>query len=56
MSETMGLKRDRKIKGKSAWPEQRPLRFSVKTNRNCATRGSCADFCDRNGQYGNKEL
>ena len=25
-------------------------------NRNCTVRGSYADFCDRNGQYGDKEL
>ena len=27
-----------------------------KTNRNCAAKGSCADFCDKNGQYGDKDL
>ena len=47
ISEPMGLKRDRKIEGKSAWPDLRPLKFSVKRiNRNCALRGDCADFCD----------
>ena len=28
----------------------------LKFNKNCAVKGSCADFCDRNGQYGDKEL
>ena len=43
----MGLKRDRKIEEKSAWPDLRPLNFSVKRiNRNCALRSGCADFCE----------
>ena len=25
-------------------------------NRNCTVSGSSADFCDRNGQHGDKEL
>ena len=27
-----------------------------KINRNCAVKASCADFCDKNGHYGDKEL
>ena len=27
-----------------------------KINRNCAVKGSCADFCDKIGQYGDKDL
>ena len=27
-----------------------------KFNRNCAVKRSCADLCDGNGQYGDKEL
>ena len=27
-----------------------------KINRNCAGKGSCADFCDNIRQYGDKEL
>ena len=47
MSEPMGLKRDRNIEEKSAWPDLRPLKFSVKRiNRNCALSDGCADFCD----------
>ena len=47
MSEPMGLKRDRKIEEKSAWPDLRPLKSSVKRiNRNCALRGGYADFCE----------
>ena len=47
MSKPTGLKRDRKIEEKLAWPDLRPLKFSVKRiNRNCVLRGGCADFCD----------
>ena len=27
-----------------------------KINRNCAVEGNCANFCDKIGQYGNKDL
>ena len=47
MSGPTSLKRDRNIEEKSAWPDLRPLKLSVKRiNRNCAVRGGCADFCD----------
>ena len=47
MSEPTGLKRDRNIEEKSAWPDTEAIKFSVKRiNRNCAFRGGCADFCD----------
>ena len=48
MSEPTGLKRDRKIEEISAWPDLRPLNFSVKRiDRNCVLRCGCADFSDR---------
>ena len=48
MSEPTGFQTDRKIEEISAWPDLRPLNFSVKRiNRNCVLRDGCANFSDR---------
>ena len=57
MSEPMGLKKDRQIQEKSAWPQVRPSKIQCeKIDRNCALKGSCAYFHGRNRQYDGKEL
>ena len=52
-----GLEKRQKTWGKFSMARAEAIEYLIwKFNRNCDVKGSCADFCDRIGQYGNKEL